>query len=118
MVTLVSSLLVAVSITLLLGCSAFFSSAETAIFSLPPDWFDRAARGSDRRTRLLKRLRDDPHRLLVTLLVGNNVVNVAISSLVTLSLAEFLPAGSTLASVDRADKRRDGHRVPPPRVSS
>lgn len=90
------SALVAGGTALLLLCSAFFSSAETAIFSLPAGWTPQATAGGDRRVRLLNRLRDDPHRLLVTLLVGNNVVNVAISSLVTLAVAQFLPAGSTL----------------------
>ena len=78
---------------ILLLCSAFFSSSETAIFSLPREWVERQAATSDRRARVLKELHDDPHRLLVTLLVGNNIVNVAISSIVTVLVAESLPAG-------------------------
>jgi Mg2+/Co2+ transporter CorB len=77
----------------LLALSAFFSSSETAIFSLPVEWVtDRAATG-ERRAARLEELRGDPHRLLVTLLVGNNLVNVAISSVVTVLLAEALPPG-------------------------
>jgi Mg2+/Co2+ transporter CorB len=41
----------------------------------------------------LRRLREDPHRLLVTILVGNNLVNVAISSIVTVLLVEHVSAG-------------------------
>jgi Mg2+/Co2+ transporter CorB len=70
-----------VTIALLLCLSAFFSSSETAIFSLPRAWIEQQARTTDRRARVLKELHDDPHRLLVTLLVGNNIVNIAISSL-------------------------------------
>ena len=36
---------------------------------------------------------DDPHRLLVTLLVGNNVVNITLSSLLTAVLVDRLDPG-------------------------
>lgn len=81
------------SVAVLLLLSAFFSSSETAIFTLPAEWVDERAATGDRRATVLKRLRDDPHRLLVTLLVGNNVVNVAISSVVTVLLVEYVSAG-------------------------
>lgn len=77
----------------LLGLSAFFSSAETAIFSLPVSWIEDQATTGDPRATLLRSLRNDPHRLLVTLLVGNNVVNVAISSIVTVLMATYLRPG-------------------------
>ncbi|WP_121744106.1 DUF21 domain-containing protein [Natronorubrum halophilum] len=80
------------STVVLLVCSAFFSSAETAIFSLPIEWIDDRAT-ADSRSSALKRLRDDPHRLLVTVLVGNNVVNVALSSIVTVVFVTYLPTG-------------------------
>ncbi|WP_435115910.1 DUF21 domain-containing protein [Halolamina sp. C58] len=80
----------------LLACSAFFSSSETAIFSLPTD--HDAVPGDDSRERTLTALREDPHRLLVTLLVGNNVVNVAISSIVTVLVARSLPPGPAVVA--------------------
>ncbi len=81
------------SITVLLAISAFFSSSETAIFSLPDEWFEQQAETDDRRARVLNELHDDPHRLLVTLLVGNNVVNIAISSIMTVLVASVLQPG-------------------------
>ncbi|WP_435099185.1 CNNM domain-containing protein [Halorubrum sp. N11] len=81
------------TVTVLLALSAFFSSSETAIFSLPAEWFEQQAATNDRRGNVLKELYDDPHRLLVTLLVGNNVVNIAISSIVTVLVASYLPSG-------------------------
>ncbi len=36
---------------------------------------------------LVKKLKDDPHRLLVTILVGNNIVNIAMSSIATAVLS-------------------------------
>lgn len=80
-----------VAVVVLLACSAFFSSAETAIFTLPPDWAD--AHAEDPRAATLATLRADPHRLLVTLLAGNNVVNVALASVVTVLVGGFLPPG-------------------------
>ena len=85
------------TVTVLLVLSAFFSSSETAIFSLPPEWFEQQAATDDPRAHVLKELYDDPHRLLVTLLVGNNVVNIAISSIVTVLVASHLPSGAAVA---------------------
>jgi CBS domain containing-hemolysin-like protein len=76
----------------------FFSSSEIAVFSIPAEWVaDRAATG-DSDARALARLREDPHRLLVTLLVGNNLVNVALSSIVTLLLSEYVSGGAAVAA--------------------
>ncbi|WP_049986384.1 DUF21 domain-containing protein [Halobellus rufus] len=91
----------AAAIVVLVGLSAFFSSSETAIFTLPEEWFSDPSAAADGRLSLLRELRSDPHRLLVTILVGNNVVNVAIASLTTLLATEYLPAGTavTVATV-------------------
>lgn len=78
---------------LLLVCSAFFSSTETAVFSLSPEWIEQQATTNDPRAHVLKELRDDPHRLLVTLLVGNNIVNIAIASIVTVLVSSYFPPG-------------------------
>ncbi|QKY19214.1 DUF21 domain-containing protein [Halolamina sp. CBA1230] len=82
----------AAATVVLLACSAFFSSSETAIFSLPAG-HDAVPGDGDENERTLTALREDPHRLLVTLLVGNNVVNVAISSIITVLVARSLPPG-------------------------
>ncbi|MFB6353570.1 MAG: CNNM domain-containing protein [Halobacteriales archaeon] len=90
-----------VGIVGLVAASAFFSSSETAIFTLPAGWFDEAGGEEDRRATALRSLRADPHRLLVTILVGNNVVNVAISSVTTVLVLDYLGPGSavTVATV-------------------
>ena len=86
------------AVVLLLSLSAFFSSSETAVFSLPEEWIDRQAATGEPRAQVLKELYDDPHRLLVTLLVGNNVVNIAISSIVTVLVASYLPPGPAVVA--------------------
>jgi len=64
-----------VAIVALLGCSAFFSSSETALFSLSREWLTEAVR-NDTRTAEVKAVLADPNRLLVTFLMGNDVVNI------------------------------------------
>lgn len=81
-----------VAIVFLLGCSAFFSSSETALFSLSREWLAGAAE-TDRRAAAVADVLEDPHRLLVTLLVGNNVVNITLSSLLTAVLVDRLDPG-------------------------
>lgn len=81
---------------ILLVCSAFFSSTETAVFSLSPEWIEQQAVTNDHRAHVLKELYDDPHRLLVTLLVGNNIVNIAIASIVTVLVSSYLPPGPAI----------------------
>ncbi|WP_255195007.1 hemolysin family protein [Halorarius litoreus] len=79
-------------IAVLLVFSAFFSGSEIAIFSLDPHRAD-AMSTDDGPGRTLARLREDPHRLLVTILVGNNFVNIAIASVGTVLLVRELPEG-------------------------
>jgi len=85
------------AIAVLLLLSAFFSSSETAIFTVPAEWVADQAIESD-NARTLALLREDPNRLLVTLLVGNNVVNVAISSIVTVLVVQNLPPGPAVVA--------------------
>jgi Mg2+/Co2+ transporter CorB len=80
----------------LLLLSAFFSSSEIAIFSLSTDQVDQLAATGDADARLLQELYSNPHRLLVTLLVGNNIVNIAISSIITILVVSYLPAGTAV----------------------
>jgi len=79
-------------ILVLLTCSAFFSSSEIAIFSVERYRVGVLAEGGGNGA-VLEALRSDPHRLLVTILVGNNVVNIAMSSVATAILVAALPAG-------------------------
>jgi Mg2+/Co2+ transporter CorB len=90
-----ATLLVAGSaaVVVLLVISAFFSSSEIAMFSVSQDWIRESADGGDERAARLDTLRSDPHRLLVSILVGNNVVNVAISSIVTVIVAQSFSGG-------------------------
>ena len=86
------------AVVLLLALSAFFSSSEIAVFSLQKDWIAQQAATGERRAQVLQELYDNPHRLLVTLLVGNNIVNIAISSIITVLVASYLSPGPAVVA--------------------
>jgi len=77
-------------IVVLIVLSAFFSSSEIAMFSLPSHRLEALVEEGKPGARTLERLKSDPHRLLVTILVGNNLVNIAMSSIATGLLAYLL----------------------------
>ncbi|MGA8181288.1 MAG: hemolysin family protein, partial [Desulfobacterales bacterium] len=67
----------------LLFLSGFFSSAETALFSISRTKARHLAKNNSRALILIKQMKDDPHRLLSTVLIGNNVVNIGAAALAT-----------------------------------
>lgn len=65
----------------LLGFSAFFSSSETSLFSLNSRQIEKMRAEGNPRVGLIEHLRSEPRRLIVTILIGNEFVNVAASVL-------------------------------------
>ena len=84
---------------LLLGCSAFFSGSETALFSLTREELHRLRREGARSALLILRLLDDPQGLLSVILFGNMIVNVAFFSISAFVLAEIARTSSVAAAV-------------------
>ncbi|WP_370516766.1 hemolysin family protein [Salarchaeum sp. JOR-1] len=72
-----------VAIIVLMALSAFFSSSEIAMFSIARHRIDALREDGVPGAEAVADLKEDPHRLLVTILVGNNLVNIAMSSLAT-----------------------------------
>ena len=68
---------------ILLLLSAFFSSAETAMTTANKIHIMALADGGNKRAKVLIKIIDDPGKLLSTILVGNNIVNLSASSLAT-----------------------------------
>lgn len=62
---------------LLLG-SALVSGSEVAFFSLTPTDKQKLNESDDPRDRVILQLLDDPEKLLATILVNNNFINIAI----------------------------------------
>jgi putative hemolysin len=73
-----------VAVALCLIGSGFFSASETALSSLPITRLEALRQSSGRLTRAgLDRWATAPQELLITILVGNNLVNVLASALAT-----------------------------------
>jgi putative hemolysin len=62
-----------------LAFSGFFSSTETSLFSLSSFQIDQMRAAKNPRIELIERLRSEPRRLIVTILIGNEFVNVSAS---------------------------------------
>lgn len=68
---------------LLLGFSAFFSGSETALMALSRLRLTHLAETKPLRAGLVKRVLEKPERLIGAILLGNNLVNVAMSAIAT-----------------------------------
>ncbi len=84
------------TIIVLIGLSGFFSSSEIAFFSLPQHRIDSLVDEGVKNAQTVKTLKDNPHRLLVTILVGNNIVNIAMSSIATALFGLYLTQGQAV----------------------
>lgn len=65
-------------ILLLLICSALISGTEVALFSLTPKDLEKINNKAPRKGRLIISLLEKPKKLLATIVVTNNVLNIAI----------------------------------------
>jgi len=71
-------------IIVLFALSAFFSGSETALFSLSRVYLKRLENSKSKSAKRILKLLKKPRELLITLLLGNTFVNLAISSFGTL----------------------------------
>jgi putative hemolysin len=85
-----------VAILVLIGLSAFFSSSEIAMFSLARHRVDSMVEDGVSGAQAVRNLKADPHRLLITILVGNNIVNIAMSSIATGLFAIYISQGQAV----------------------
>ena len=67
-----------VVLVILLGCSAMISGAEVAFFSLSSSDLETAEDSASRKLAIVKKLLEKPKKLLATILVANNFINIAI----------------------------------------
>ncbi len=74
---------------ILIFLSGFFSSAETAFFSLSPAQARLLAQNKQWSARAVWFLKSRPEELLTTILIGNNIVNILTASYATVVAARF-----------------------------
>lgn len=70
-------------LTVLVLLSGFFSGSETALISLNKIRIKYLVQKGEKRAKTVDELLKQPNRLLATILIGNNLVNVAASALAT-----------------------------------
>lgn len=71
------------ALIILICLSAFFSSAETSMTTVNKIRIQSLAEQGDKRAKILLTVIEDSGKLLSTILIGNNIVNISASSLAT-----------------------------------
>lgn len=95
-----SSIGIIVALVLLLNVSAYFSATETAFSSLNKIRLRNKAEDGNQRAATTLALAEDFDRLLSTILVGNNVVNITAATLGTVLFTRFFwEYGATISTV-------------------
>lgn len=88
------------AIAVLVIFSAYFSATETAFTSVNRIRIKNLANDGNKRAREVHDLSEKFDALLSTILVGNNIVNIAMSSIATVLFMEMYPMyGATVATV-------------------
>lgn len=72
-----------ISLVVLLILSAFFSASETALTTVNRIKLESLAEGGNKSAKTVLKLLDRPLKMLSTILIANNVVNLSASSLAT-----------------------------------
>ena len=95
------TLLISLSaIAVLLLLSAFFSSTETALTACSRALMHQMEKTGNKKARLVNQLHEQKHRLIGSILIGNNLVNVLASALATsLLIHTFGEAGIAYATI-------------------
>jgi gliding motility-associated protein GldE len=89
-----SILISLIVLLILLFVSAMISGSEIGFFSLSPQHIDKLGDSQSRTSKLILKLLERPNRLLATILIANNFVNVAIIILSTFIAAEWFNLAS------------------------
>ncbi len=92
MSALFSNIILWASIVFLVAFSAFFSSSETALSSYNKIRMKKLAADGNKRADRVVKLSDEYSRVLTGILIGNNIVNIAASTIGTLIFTSYFGA--------------------------
>jgi putative hemolysin len=84
-----NSIMLIIILAVLVLLSAFFSATETAFTSFNRMRMKNIAESGNKRAELLLRISEDYDKLLSTILIGNNLVNIAAASLATVIFVNY-----------------------------
>ncbi len=87
-----------ISMIVLLVLSAFFSATETAFSTFNRIRMKNMAQNGNKRAALVLKLEDKYDKLLNTVLIGNNIVNIALSSIATIFFVELFRSNESLGA--------------------
>ena len=79
-----------ITLVVLIIFSAFFSGVETALASINNIKANTLLKQKKRGSEALYRLKQDPHKIIITILIMNNVINIGAASLATVAFTELL----------------------------
>lgn len=89
-----------VAVVILVMCSAYFSATETAFTSLNTIRMKTWAENGDKRAACALALEQDYDKLLSSILIGNNIVNITATTISTLLFTKiFVTYGATISTV-------------------
>ena len=89
------------ALVILVGFSAFFSASETALSSLNQIRLKSRAEDGDSSAARVLAMAEQYDKLLSTILIGNNIVNIAAASIGTILFTQMLGAerGATMSTI-------------------
>lgn len=80
--------------------SAFFSGAETALMSIHYVKVKYLVKKKKPGAKILSKLKKNPHQLIITLLLGNNIVNIFATAIATYLFIGWLgPSGAAISAI-------------------
>ena len=89
-----------IALVFLVAMSAVFSSSETAITSVSKIKVRQLDQKDNKNAHLLKKLHDNMQTTISTILIGNNIVNIAASSIATILFTNiFHQKGALISTV-------------------
>ena len=95
------SMTLIIALVFLVACSAFFSASETAFSSLNQIRLKSRAEDGDASAARVLAMAEKYDKLLSTILIGNNIVNIAAASIGTIIFTKMLGAerGATVSTM-------------------
>ncbi len=79
-----------------IALSGFFSGSETALVGMTRFRIVQALEEHDRQAHGLERWRDQPEKMLTSILIGNNIANIGAASLTAALATQFFPPDTAI----------------------
>lgn len=73
----------------LIATSAFFSSSETALMSVSTIKINALLKQKKKGSEALHRIKQNPHRLIITILIGNTIANIGSGAIAAVAFTEL-----------------------------